>query len=69
MRNTLQPKNKFSLRKATTADATAIANVYLASRKAFVSFAPLIHSDESILRSTAISSVRGITKFLSPRFK
>ncbi len=36
------------LRKATMADATDIANVYLASRKEFISFAPLIHTDHSI---------------------
>jgi ribosomal protein S18 acetylase RimI-like enzyme len=38
------------LRKATLADARAITNIYLASRKKFVAFAPLIHSDESIYR-------------------
>ncbi|CDZ77804.1 putative acetyltransferase [Legionella massiliensis] len=36
------------LRNATDADVNAIANVYLFSRKKLVSFAPLIHSDESI---------------------
>ena len=36
------------LRKATVADANAIADVYLASRKEFVFFAPLVHTDESI---------------------
>lgn len=36
------------LRKATLADANAIANVYLSSRKKLVSFAPLAHTDESI---------------------
>lgn len=36
------------LRKATLADAGAIATVYLMSRKELVAFAPLIHSDESI---------------------
>lgn len=36
------------LRPATLADADAIAAVYLASRKTFVGFAPLVHSDESI---------------------
>jgi ribosomal protein S18 acetylase RimI-like enzyme len=39
---------KISLRKATVADAKAIANVYLASRKEFIAFAALAHSDESI---------------------
>ncbi len=38
----------FSLRKATLADAMAITNIYLASRKKFVAFAPLVHSEESI---------------------
>lgn len=42
-------KIKPLLRKATSADVNAIANVYLSSRKDLVSFAPLIHSDESIL--------------------
>ena len=37
-----------TLRKANLADAKIIAEIYLASRKAFVAFAPLIHSDESI---------------------
>jgi len=41
---------KLLLRNATLADATAIANVYLVSRKTFVTFAPLAHSDESIYR-------------------
>jgi len=41
---------KILLRKATLADATAIANVYLVSRKIFVAFAPLAHSDVSIYR-------------------
>lgn len=36
------------LRRATIADADAIANVYLRSRKELVSFAPLIHTDEDI---------------------
>lgn len=36
------------LRTATLEDANAIANVYLASRKELVSFAPLIHTDDSI---------------------
>lgn len=39
---------KALLRKATLADAAAITNVYLRSRKEFVAFAPLNHSDESI---------------------
>lgn len=36
------------LRKATLADAHAIAHVYLTSRKELVFFAPLVHTDESI---------------------
>lgn len=36
------------LRKATFDDANAIATVYLASRKELVTFAPLVHTDESI---------------------
>lgn len=39
---------KISLRKATVADARAIAEVYIASRKKFIPFAPLVHSEESI---------------------
>jgi ribosomal protein S18 acetylase RimI-like enzyme len=39
---------KILVRKASLADATAIANIYLSSRKEFVFFAPLAHSDESI---------------------
>ncbi|MCX7123018.1 MAG: GNAT family N-acetyltransferase [Gammaproteobacteria bacterium] len=37
-----------TLRKANLADAETVAEIYLVSRKAFVSFAPLIHSDASI---------------------
>lgn len=36
------------LRSAILADANAIATVYLRSRKTFLPFAPLIHTDESI---------------------
>lgn len=36
------------LRKAALTDATSIATIYLDSRKAFVAFAPLAHSEESI---------------------
>ncbi len=36
------------LRKAKIADVNSIAKVYLSSRKELVSFAPLIHTDESI---------------------
>lgn len=38
------------LRKATIENANAIANVYLSSRKKLVSFAPLVHSDDSIFQ-------------------
>jgi ribosomal protein S18 acetylase RimI-like enzyme len=38
------------LRKATLADAMTISNIYLASRNKFISFAPLVHSDKSILK-------------------
>lgn len=41
-------KHKYILRIATPADAMTIANIYLASRKKFVSFAQLKHSDETI---------------------
>jgi hypothetical protein len=37
-----------TLRNATLADAAAITNVYLRSRKKFIAFAPLKHSDENI---------------------
>lgn len=37
-----------SFRSATQADAEAIAQVYLRSRKEFVSFAPIVHSDEAV---------------------
>ena len=36
------------LRPAVPADAEAVAEVYLASRRAFVGFAPLAHSDAEI---------------------
>lgn len=39
---------KFSIRIATQADAYTIADIYLISRKTYVSFAPLIHSDTAI---------------------
>jgi len=41
-------KHKCLLRLATSADAVMIANVYLAARKEFISFAPLIHSDDNV---------------------
>lgn len=40
--------HKFSMRKATLTDAKEIATVYLASRKEYVAFAPLMHSEEDI---------------------
>ena len=39
---------KYTFKKATPADAAVVAKIYLASRKAFVSFAPLVHSDASV---------------------
>ena len=39
---------KFSMRIATQSDANVIANLYLASRKKYISFAPLVHSDTVI---------------------
>lgn len=39
---------QFSIRIATQADSDVITNIYLSSRKAYVSFAPLIHSDSAI---------------------
>ena len=40
----MQPK----LRTATNTDVSPIADIYLASRKRYISFAPLAHSDEAI---------------------
>lgn len=37
-----------STRIATQSDANIIAKLYLASRKKYISFAPLVHSDEAI---------------------
>ncbi|HEV7734670.1 MAG TPA: GNAT family N-acetyltransferase [Candidatus Binatia bacterium] len=37
-----------TLRPATAHDATQIADLYLASRRVFVSFAPIPHSDEDV---------------------
>lgn len=39
-----------SFRRAGPTDAEAVAHVYLTSRKTFVSFAPLIHSDDDVFR-------------------
>lgn len=41
---------KLSLRIATQADANMIADLYLASRKKYISFAPLVHTDTAIQR-------------------
>jgi GNAT superfamily N-acetyltransferase len=38
------------LRPANPADATAVADVYLASRKAFLPYAPLAHDDVEVRR-------------------
>jgi hypothetical protein len=37
-----------TIRSATPEDAESVAEVYLASRKAFLSFAPLKHSDQAV---------------------
>ncbi|GAB4370013.1 MAG: GNAT family N-acetyltransferase [Elainellaceae cyanobacterium] len=37
-------------RSATQSDAEAVAQVYLSSRKEFVPFAPVAHSDEAVYR-------------------
>jgi ribosomal protein S18 acetylase RimI-like enzyme len=37
-------------RPATQADAEAVAQVYLTSRRKFVSFAPVAHSDEAVFQ-------------------
>jgi len=36
------------IRAATSSDAVGISDVYLASRKSFLSYAPLAHSDEDV---------------------
>ncbi len=38
------------IRSATIADAEAVSEVYLASRKEFLSFAPLVHTDTDVRR-------------------
>lgn len=40
--------NSFSFRSATLSDAEDVAKVYLSSRKEFVSFAPIAHSEEAV---------------------
>ena len=40
--------HKLSTRLASQSDAKIIANLFLASRKEYISFAPLVHSDEAI---------------------
>lgn len=37
-----------SFRPATQSDAEAVAQIYLSSRKEFISFAPIAHSDEAV---------------------
>lgn len=39
---------QITLRKATSLDARCVADIYLSSRKKFLSFVPLMHSDKSI---------------------
>lgn len=41
-------RHKLSTRIATQSDANMLANLYLASRKEYISFAPLVHSDAAI---------------------
>jgi ribosomal protein S18 acetylase RimI-like enzyme len=40
--------SSFSFRSATPSDAEAVAQVYLSSRKEFLSFAAIAHSDEAV---------------------
>ncbi|KAM3098847.1 GNAT family N-acetyltransferase [Phormidesmis sp. 146-12] len=40
--------NSFNFRSATPSDADAVAQVYLSSRKAFVPFAPIAHSEAAV---------------------
>lgn len=40
--------NNILIRSAVLADAKVITEIYLASRKIFLMFAPLVHSDESV---------------------
>ncbi|HEY9621527.1 MAG TPA: GNAT family N-acetyltransferase [Crinalium sp.] len=49
--------NSFNFRSATPSDTDAIAQVYLSSRRAFVSFAAIAHSKEAVyewIRDTLI---------------
>ena len=39
---------KLSMRIATQLDANIITNIYLTSRKKYISFAPIVHSDAAI---------------------
>lgn len=41
---------EIEIRKATAADADAVSEVYLASRKRLLPYAPLAHSDEDVRR-------------------
>jgi len=43
-------RTALSLRAATAADAARVAAVYLASRKTFLSYAPLAHDDDDVRR-------------------
>jgi GNAT superfamily N-acetyltransferase len=51
------PETIVTLRSATPADAAAIADVYLASRKAFVAFAPRAHTDAEVREWVAVTLV------------
>jgi ribosomal protein S18 acetylase RimI-like enzyme len=44
----MQKRLKFRI--ATQIDAEAVTHIYLAARKKFVPFAPLVHSDEDVYR-------------------
>jgi ribosomal protein S18 acetylase RimI-like enzyme len=43
----------YTQRPATAADAAAVAGVYLASRRAFLPYAPLAHPDDAVRRWVA----------------
>jgi GNAT superfamily N-acetyltransferase len=40
---------EFKIRTASLEDAQAVSEVYLSSRKKFIAFAPLVHSDEDVI--------------------
>jgi ribosomal protein S18 acetylase RimI-like enzyme len=48
-----------TLRPARAADAVEVAAVYLASRRAFLAFAPLVHSDDEVRRWIAEQLIPG----------